>query len=352
LSGDTVEIQAQTVVNATGPWNDAIRRLDEADPIPTVRPNKGIHLVVPRAQLPIHHAVDFPAAGGHRTMYAVPWRHTCLIGTTDTDYSGDLDQIHAAQDEVAWILASVNRAFPTAHLQTSDILSTFAGARPLVDSGTGKAYRASREHQVTTSRSGLISIAGGKLTTHRAMAKEVVDRVADQLHHTSACTTERTPLDANLATATDVAALVERAHAAAADLDTNIIEHLVTTYGTEALSVLALAHQQPALRQRITPELPYLYAEIPYAIHHELACTLSDLLVRRMHLIHEERTQGLAQAEIIARVMAKELDWSDADLTAQVAAYRQAVAISRRFEASSQQPVSTPRPAPAIAFVP
>lgn len=352
LSGDTVEVQAQTVVNATGPWNDAIRRLDEADPAPTVRPNKGIHLVVSRAQLPIRHAVDFPAEGGHRTMYTLPWRHTCLVGTTDTDYSGDLDQIHAVQDEVAWILASINRAFPAAHLQTSDILSTFAGARPLVDHGTGKAYRASREHQMTTSRSGLLSIAGGKLTTHRAMAREVVDRVAGRLHRTTACTTDHTPLDADLATPADVAALAERAHTAAADLDSDIIDHLVATYGTECLSVLTLAYQQPALRQRIAPDLPYLYAEIPYAIHHEMACTLSDMLIRRMHLIHEERTQGLAQAEAVARIMAKALAWSDTEITAQVAAYRQAVALSRRFEESSQQPVTTPRPAPAIAFVP
>jgi glycerol-3-phosphate dehydrogenase len=344
LSGSTVEVQAKAVVNATGPWNDTLRRLDEADPTPTVRPNKGIHLVVPRAQLPIRHAVDFPAEGGHRTMYAVPWHHTCLVGTTDTDYSGDLDQIHAAADEVDWILASVNRAFPAVKLQRGDIISTFAGARPLVSSGAGKAYRASREHQITTSRSGLLSIVGGKLTTHRAMAKEVVDLVAGQLQHTAACTTDRTPLDARLVTANDVATWVEHAHAAAVNLDDESIQHLVTTYGAQSLSILELAHQQPVLQRRIAPALPYLYAEIPYAIHHEMTCTLSDLLVRRMHLIHEDRTQGLAHAEGIAQLMAQELQWNTDEIAAQVTAYRQEVALTRQFEAGQSRQTGKQRP--------
>ena len=330
-TGATVEIQATTVVNATGPWNDAIRRLDEPDAPPTVRPNKGIHLVVSRAQLPIRHAVDFPAEGGHRTMYAVPWRHTCLVGTTDTDYHDDLDQIHAAQEEVAWILASLNRAFPDAKLQNGDILSTFAGARPLVSNGEGKAYRASREHQITTARSGLISIVGGKLTTHRAMAKEVIDLVATHHGNARACVTDHTPLDAHLATATDMTTLVEQAHSAAADLQDDIIQHLVTTYGSQALTVLALAQQQPALGRRLAPDLPYLYAEIPYAIQHEMACTLSDLLVRRLRLLHEDKTQGLAQVDEIAQTMAHELQWSNEECASQIAAYRQEVALTRKF---------------------
>src|SRR5690606_32241387 len=145
-----------------------------------------------------------PAEGGHRTMYAVPWRHTCLIGTTDTDYQDDLDQIHAAADEVAWILASVNWAFPDAGLRQADILSTFAGARPLVSQGGAKAYRASREHQITTSRSGLLSIVGGKLTTHRVMAKEVVDLVARQHPNAAPCITDHVPLDPGLVASSDV----------------------------------------------------------------------------------------------------------------------------------------------------
>lgn len=351
LTNSTVEIQAQVVVNATGPWNDAVRRLDETAPLPTVRPNKGIHLVIPRAQLPIQHAVDFPAEGGHRTMYAVPWRHTCLIGTTDTDYDGDLDQIHAAQDEVAWILASVNRAFPDAHLKSSDMLSTFAGARPLVNSGAGKAYRASREHQITTSRSGLISIVGGKLTTHRVMAKEIVDLVARQRHNTTPCVTDRTPLDAGLASISDVATLVERAQATALDLEQDMTEHLVNTYGSDCLTILALTQEQPALRRRIIPDLPYLYAEIPYAVHHEMACTLSDLLIRRMRLIHEDKTQGLAYAEAIAQLMAQELAWPPAEIAAQIATYRQAVTLTRQFAADQSQATINPAsPIPAMVL--
>jgi len=331
LSNTAFEIQARRVVNATGPWSDALRTLDESGSTPTVRPNKGIHLVVSRAQLPIHQAVDFPALGGHRTMYAVPWRHTCIVGTTDTDTTGDLDQLHAQKDEVDWILGSVNWAFTDAHLQNTDILSTFAGAKPLVSNGTSTAYRASREHQITTSSSGLISIAGGKLTTHRVMAKAVVDLVAGQLQGTSACRTAHTPLDPQLPTAEAVATLVERAHAAATDLGSEIIQHLVTTYGIQCLAVLALAHQQPTLCRRIAPDLPYLYAEVLYAMQHEMACTLTDIMVRRMHLIHEEKAQGLTQTESIAQVMAQELQWDAAEIATQVAAYQQEVALTRKF---------------------
>lgn len=351
LGKATIEVQATTVVNATGPWNDAVRRLDETAPAPTVRPNKGIHLVVTRAQLPIRHAVDFPAEGGHRTMYAVPWRHTCLIGTTDTDYHDDLDQIHAAADEVAWILASVNRAFPDAALRPSDILSTFAGARPLVSQGSEKAYRASREHQITRSSSGLISIVGGKLTTHRVMAKEVVDLVARQHHNTTPCVTDRTPLAPGLASSNDVSELAQCAQATAIDLDQDSTDHLVTTYGADCLTILALAQEQPVLRRRIVPDLPYLYAEIPYAIHHDMACTLSDLLVRRMHLIHEEKTQGLAYAERIAQLMAQELAWSPTEIAAQVAAYGQAVALTRQFAGDQHRETINPAsPMPAVVF--
>ena len=351
LGQATIEVQATTVVNATGPWNDTVRRLDETAPPPTVRPNKGIHLVVPRAQLPIRHAVDFPAEGGHRTMYAVPWRHTCLIGTTDTDYHDDLDQIHAAADEVAWILASVNRAFPDASLRPADILSTFAGARPLVSQGNEKAYRASREHQITRSSSGLISIVGGKLTTHRVMAKEVVDLVARQHHNTIPCVTDHVPLVAGLASSNDVAELAQCAQATAIDLEQDSIEHLITTYGADCLTVLALAQEQPALRRRIVPELPYLYAEIPYAIHHDMACTLSDLLVRRMHLIHEEKTQGLAYAERIAQLMAQDLAWQPTEIAAQVAAYGQAVALTRQFAGDQRRMPSSPATSmPAVVF--
>src|SRR6185436_1923257 len=138
----------------------------------------------------------FPAVGPKRTMYAVPWGQTCLVGTTDDDYAGDLDAVHALSEEVDWILTSANRTFAGAKLTKADVISTYAGLRPLVGGRTEAAYRAPREHHVSISKTGLISIAGGKLTTHRAMAKDVVDRVADRLERRVPCRTGREPLDA------------------------------------------------------------------------------------------------------------------------------------------------------------
>ena len=336
LSGETFEVKSALVVNATGAWNDAIRTLDEVGLRPSVRPNKGIHVIVPRARLPIHGAVDFASAGdGHkRTMYAVPWRHTTILGTTDTDYEGDLDNVCAQKEEVDWILESVNRSFADASLSHADILSTYAGLRPLVRSDTQAAYRMSREHHISVSHSGLISIAGGKLTTHRAMAKDVVDLVATQLQRPSLCRTDQLPLDAGVASPKDVTALVDSARSAATGLDDDVIQHLISAYGSQCLSILQLAERDKILKQRVVNDLPYLWAEVPFAVEHEMACTLNDVMIRRMHFIHEDQQQGLAHATQIAAVMGQSLHWDIEEITQQVKAYERQVALTRKFDSA------------------
>ncbi len=336
LSGETFEVRAAAVVNATGAWNDAIKSLDEDGAAPSVRPNKGIHVIVPRARLPLNAAVDFPAAGGKRTMYAVPWRHTSIIGTTDTDYTGDLDNVCAEKDEVDWILESVNHAFVGDPLNRADILSTYAGLRPLVQSEARAAYNATREHQVSISRSGLISIAGGKLTTHRAMAKDVVDAVSAQLQRSTHCRTDQTPLDPDIVSPGNVAALVDSARSAATDLDGEVLQHLVSTYGSQCWRVLQLASEDQNLKRRIVDGLPYLYAEVLYVVNHEMACTLNDVLIRRTHIIHEDQQQGLAHAAHVAEWMGRHLAWSADEITRQINAYRQQVALTRKFDDTRQ----------------
>jgi glycerol-3-phosphate dehydrogenase len=331
-TGETFEVRAAQVVNATGPWSDAVRGLDEATPTPGVRPNKGIHVVVPHSKFPIRGQVNFAAVGDKRRLYALPWRTTSLIGTTDNDFSGDLESVHALSEEVAWLLESVNQAFADQHLTKADVVSTFAGLRPLVRGEGGAAYGASREHHMSVSASGLISIIGGKLTTHRLMAKEVMDSVAAQLGRGGPCRTDRVPLDSGLGQAHDVPALIERARSAAAELDEDVLRYLVSTYGSQCLAVLGLAAEDKGLSHRLVPGLPYLYAEIPYAAQHEMACTLNDLLMRRLRLIHEAPEQGWPLALGIARVMGVALGWSADDIAQQVEAYGQQVALTRRFD--------------------
>jgi glycerol-3-phosphate dehydrogenase len=331
LAGTTFEVRARVVVAAAGVWNDAVRRLDETGLAPSVRPNKGIHVIVPHARLPLRAAVDFPALGGKRTMYAVPWRHTCLIGTTDTDYEGDLDAAHALPDEVEWILASANQGFEGVNLTRADVISTYAGLRPLVSSHIAAAYRAPREHHITVAKSGLISIAGDKLTTHRAMAQDVVDLAVDRLGHRAPCRTGRIPLDADAATPQAVAALEAGVRSAASVLGDDVVQHLVSTYGSDAWHVLRLCAEQPALKRPIVSGLHYSYAEVVHAVKHEMAGALTDVMIRRLRLIHEDPQQGLGLAADIAACMAPHLDWSAGDISQQIEMYRQEVALTRQF---------------------
>jgi glycerol-3-phosphate dehydrogenase len=331
ISGAALEVRARQVVNASGVWNDAVRSLDEAGLAPSVRPNKGIHVIVPHVRLPLRAAVDFPAVGPKRTMYAVPWRQTCLIGTTDDDYAGDLDTVHALSEEVDWILTSANRTFVGANLSSADVISTYAGLRPLVACATQAAYRAPREHHISISKSGLISIAGGKLTTHRAMARDVVDRVAERLNRRVPCRTSREPLDAEAATPEAVEALAAGVEGMAGAGDHDAARRLVSTYGSDCWQVLRLAGERPELLRCVVEGLPYRYAEIAQAVENEMACSLGDVLIRRLRLIHEAPGQGLPQAPEVAAFMAPYLGWSAAEQARQLAAYQEQVALTRKF---------------------
>jgi glycerol-3-phosphate dehydrogenase len=326
LSGQTLEIRARAVVNASGPWNPLVQKLDRPDAHSSMHPSKGIHLIVPRERLWVNDAVVFRATDGRRDMYALPWRNTTLIGTTDVDYPGDPDEVYATGDEVRQVLASTQRAFPAARLTEADLLSTYAGVRPLVEHAGQGAYKMSREHRVSVSDSGLISITGGKLTTHRRMARDTVEAAARQLglddsrSRAAARRLQKLPLEE----AAIPAAGAER-------LPAEDLAHLQAAYGARWGHVAALALQVPGLEARLTPALPYLKAELAFAVQHELALTLSDVMLRRTHLIHEDAAQGLGLARLIAESLAGLLGWSPDETARQVQAYEHQVALTRRY---------------------
>ena len=328
LTGQTFEVQARAVVNASGPWNPLVQKLDRPTAQSTMHPSKGIHVIVPRERLWVNDAVVFRATDGRREMYVLPWRHTTIIGTTDSDYQGNLDEVAATGDEVRHVLASTRRTFPHARLTESDVLSTYAGVRPLVEHAGLGAYKMSREHRVSLSESGLVSITGGKLTTHRRMAHDTVLAVARQLgedarpNSAAVRRSYRLPLEEEPAHPTE-----------AAGLSPGDCAHLQAAYGARWGEVAALAHGEPSLGERITPALPYLQAEIAYGIQHEMALTLSDVMSRRMHFIHEDANQGLDQAPRVAERMAALLGWPPAETERQLTAYAQQVALTRRYRA-------------------
>ncbi len=330
LTGTAHEVRAARVVNAAGPWSPAVQQLDHGRTEAPMHPSKGIHVIVPRECLPINDAIAFRATSSSTFMYALPWNRTTIIGTTDGEYDGDLDSLAASGDEVRQVLESTRRTFPQADLGEADVLSTYAGVRPLVAQAGVGVHSTSREHRVSASDSGLISITGGKLTTHRRMARDVVDVVAQRLSQAGrrparpSLRADRLPLEDRAAAETDVAS-------PAAGLEPDVQSHLQFAYGRRWPEVAALAQAEPRLGRRISPALPYLQAEAAYAVQHEMALTLTDVMVRRMHFIHEERSQGLDCAAEIAAGLARELGWSESETVRQVAAYAREVALTRRW---------------------
>jgi len=323
-SGQEVEVRARVIVNATGIWTDDVLELDEWSKHPMIRPTKGIHLLIPQAQLHSQHAVIFSVPQDRRHIFLIPWGDFTLIGTTDTDYEGDLDNPSATLDDVDYLLEAVHHTFPGAQIKHDDIISTFAGLRPLV-AAPGNPSVLSREHVIVEHQSGLITIAGGKLTTHRLMGEQLTDRVQKRLaeefgiHARSGCRTKE-PLEG---------AQIGRVRVS--DVDEATGRHLVDSYGSDATWVLAYAEENHSLGKRIVPELPYLMAEVLYGVQHEMALTLCDVLIRRTHVIYETLDGGGEQARAVAELMAPRLGWDEVEIKRQVAAYAAQVALTQQW---------------------
>jgi glycerol-3-phosphate dehydrogenase len=335
IGGERFNVRARVTANATGVWADQIRLMDNPSADRMIWVNRGSHLVLPRRKLQIRTGVAFSSADGQRAMYAVPWGETCIVGTTDVDHGEELEQVHATAEEVEGMLESVNAAFPEAGLTLDDIVSTFAGLRPLIAGEEGVAYQASRDHHIVESDAGLVSIAGGKLTTYRRMAEDLVNAVSKKLEKEFAikaggCETRDCPL---AETTFDLDQEVTRLGGEYPYLDRNVATHLAVAYGPASPAVLAFAQDEADMRARLVPELPYILAEVPYAIRHEMALTLNDLLIRRMHVIHEADDQGAVCASLVAATMARFLGWSEAEIERQVDDYRRQIALSRAFQA-------------------
>ncbi len=309
LSGRTFEVRAACVVNATGAWSNVARAMEASDLPPLVMPSKGAHLVVPRGLLPVRGAVDFRAIGGRRWMYAVPWHNTVLVGTTDSAFEGDPDTVAASGDEADWMIASVNAAFVDVHLTRADVISSFAGLRPLAFVDGQAMYKMSREHVISETPAGLISIVGGKLTTHRQMAEDVVDGVCARLGVRARCRTRTAPLDEGNEQAGGPARL-RSAAARARGLAPDVLDNLTRSYGRRWLEVVALIDEAPALAERLTPSAPYLHAQIVWAARHEMACDVEDALARRTRLRHEDAAHGADCARRVAAEMAPAVGWS------------------------------------------
>jgi glycerol-3-phosphate dehydrogenase len=343
LTGTTLTVRALLVVNASGPWADEVRRLDDPRAQPLLRLTRGAHVSVPRQRLGNTHAVTLTSPIDGRVMFLLPWGAQSYIGTTDTDEhaSPPPDDVDATAEDVIYLLRSANAFFPDARLAPQDVVATWAGLRTLLRPDRALSPSdVSREHRIVESPSGLLTIAGGKLTTHRAMARDMVDRVAARLAaldgrpKTAPPPTDRLPLPGGETADLDV--LVDAARARGASEAT--ARHLVMSYGSESAAVLNLVDRDRGLGGPIVPGRPELWAEVGHAVEREMAVRLADVLVRRLHLFYEDRGHGADAAPTVAAKMGELLNWDAVRVAEELAAYREQIERSRAFLAEIARP--------------
>lgn len=340
ITGRRETVRAQVVVSAAGPWTDEVRQLENPDARPVLRTTKGSHIVVPRGRLGNTTAVTFLSPLDGRVMFALPWgERWSYVGTTDTDDGGAPDSVHATPADVEYLLRSVNAVFPSAHLQNEDVMATWAGLRPLLQDGAVNASNVSREHAIIEGSGGMLAVAGGKLTTYRPMAADVVNRVVDKLREAGSgergagpnANPERriggrkipgsAPTDKEPLPGGESAELTPIGNLAREVLDEVTVKHLLRHYGTETASMANLVRAHPKLARPIHPEHPAIAAEVVHHMRREFARTVEDVLVRRIHLFYETADQGAAAAPMVAHVMGKELNWTSSREQEEVAGY-------------------------------
>ena len=322
-TGAEIAVRARVVVNAAGPWSDAVRRLAEPGTGAGLHGTKGVHVSVPRERIGNRAALTLLSPIDGRVMFVLPAGAHAIVGTTDTETSAAPDEVRADAADVDYLLRSANAFFPDAHLARADVVAAWAGVRPLVASQYGAGTTAaSREHALARGPSGLLSITGGKLTTYRVMAAEVVDAAVRELGRSpgaaptadAALPGGERPLEG------------EQRDAAAVAGDAAIGAHLAVAHGARWRRVWRLVEEDPSLGRPLVDGLPWLAAEIVHAVDHEMAQTLADLLIRRTHIAFETRDSGRAAARVAADLVAGRLGWDGGDVERELAAYDAAAA--------------------------
>ncbi len=301
--GPELSVRARVVVNATGVWADDVRAFAQGEHPHSLRPAKGVHLTVSATALPCDIAAVLPVKGDRRSVFVVPWPGSALtyVGTTDTDYDGRLDTPSCTPQDVDYLLGAVN-ASTTGRLSRADVTGVWAGLRPLLAPSGARGLSArtadlSRRHSVRTSPEGLITVTGGKLTTYRKMAEDTMRHVVAVLGDRGGA--RRASITAHL-----------RLHGAPASPTGAASDHLEARYGTDAGRVRALAEGRPELLETVVAGLPYLGAEVVFAVREEMAQSVDDVLSRRTRAALQDARAAADAAPGVAALMGAELGWS------------------------------------------
>ncbi len=317
--GESWTISARAVVNATGPWTERTVERAGEDWSRRLRPTRGTHVHLPREALDHRHALIFESPLDDRIMFVLPWGDLTMVGTTDRDYGGDPADVVPTARDVAYLLTSADRLFPDADLSPDDVLSAWAGLRPLVtgEDGDADAGEVSRDFVVTEDAPGLLTIAGGKLTSYRQMAEEAVDRAAEfleaafEVEADRGCDTDEEPLPGG--DFEELGELCRRLRAAADPhgVSAASVDRLARAHGTQAEEVLALVEERPELAERVVEDRPYLAAEVVRAARDEMALHVEDVVFRRTHLGRETRARFEEACRRVAALMGEELGWGE-----------------------------------------
>ena len=350
-AGHEGAVQASVVVNATGPWTDELRRLEDPAATPLLRRTRGAHVMVRRDRLGNHHAITLTSPIDGRVMFVLPWGEFSYIGTTDTDEPAPPEDTAPDDADILYLLRSTNACFPQAHLAEADVVSSWAGVRALLDSGDPRhASAVSREHVIRRGPGGMFTIAGGKLTTYRSMAAELVDAVAAEMAQRDG---RRRPEPADTDTeslpggeAADLSPLRQATLDLGLGLSVETVDHLIAHYGTEAAAVCNLVRSDRRLLAPLHPAHPAIEAEVIHHVRRELAAEVDDVLVRRIHLFYETADHGAEAAPRVAALLGRELGWGDAEVAAALARWEAVSRPAARREgpaaAASPHPPGTP----------
>jgi glycerol-3-phosphate dehydrogenase len=311
------DVRARVVVNATGVWADDVQALDTGTHPKSIRPAKGVHVTVPADRLPCDIAAVIPVPKDKRSIFVVSWPGTDLVylGTTDTDYTGPLDDPACTPEDVDYLLDAANN-ITTSHLTRADVTGVWAGLRPLLAPERGhvsaRTADLSRRHTVRTSSEGVVTVTGGKLTTYRKMAQDTVDavvRVLGESPRRRRCVTRHLPLVGATTKTRDPVSMAQP-HG-----------RLLGRYGSESPRVLALGEDRPDLLEPAVAGLPYTRAELVYAAREEMAQTLDDVLSRRTRATIQRAQATMAAAPGVAELIAADMGWSASEAKEQAARF-------------------------------
>ncbi|HQQ96414.1 MAG TPA: glycerol-3-phosphate dehydrogenase/oxidase [Cyclobacteriaceae bacterium] len=311
ISGATMSIRARSVVNAAGPWVDDLREINHSRKDKHLHLTKGVHVVVPYHRMPVRQAIYFDVPDG-RMIFAIPRGRITYIGTTDTDYSGSKEDVYATREDVKYILDAVNETFPTVHLTLADVESCWAGLRPLIHEEGKSASELSRKDEIFESESGLISIAGGKLTGYRKMAERVVDllarkKFADRL--LPSCSTASIRLAGGGFKSVAEVQIFNKAIAGRMEtmgLKGDEGTYLVHLFGRQAGDII----EEAAQVKDQDPDVALLLSALRYCIRNEMVVKASDFLVRRKGLLYFNLHRLLKFKEPVLLEMASQFNWS------------------------------------------